>query len=94
MNASPHLRSPIRERGEFEMPQKQKRSFLAKFVGRGEEERSPSGNPEVGVKRMDESGLVLVKARLEEISLRTLSDFGLYDTMSKQCVIIRINARC
>ena len=94
LNASPQLRSPTRERSEFETPQKQKRNFLAKFVGKCEEERSPSGNPEEGVKRMDESGLVLVKARLEEISLRTLSDFGLYDTMSKQCVIIRINARC
>lgn len=95
LNASPQLRSPIRERSEFEVPQKQqKRNFFAKFVGRGEEERSASGNPEVGVKKMDETGLVLVKARLEEISLRTLSDFGLYDTMSKQCVIIRVDARC
>ena len=94
LNASPQLRSPIRERSEFEPPCKQKRNFLAKFVGRGEEERSPSGNPEVGVRKMDESGVVLVKARLEEISLRTLSDFGLYDTMSRQCVIIRIDARC
>lgn len=94
LNASPQLRSPRRERSEFELPHKQKRNFLAKFVGRGEEERSPSGNPEVGVKKTDESGLVLVKARLEEISLRTLSEFGLYDTMSKQCVIIRIDARC
>lgn len=94
LSASAQLRSPVRERSEFEAPRKQKRNFLAKFVGRGEEERSPSGNPEVGVGRVDESGLVVVKARLEEISLRTLSEFGLYDTMSKQCVIVRIDARC
>jgi hypothetical protein len=94
LNASPQLRSPIRERSEFETRHKPKRNFLAKFVGRGEEEPSPSRNPEVGIKRVDESGLVLVKARLEEMSLRTISDFGLYDTMSRQCVIIRIDARC
>ncbi|KAF2631639.1 hypothetical protein BU25DRAFT_192560 [Macroventuria anomochaeta] len=94
LNASPQSRSPLRERSELEAPHKQKRNFLAKFVGRGEEERLPSGDPEVGIKKMDESGLVLVKARLEEISLRTLSEFGLYDTVSKQCVIIRIDARC
>ncbi|KAF3051357.1 hypothetical protein E8E11_010037 [Didymella keratinophila] len=84
LNASPQLRSPIREGTVVETPHKPKRNFLAKFVGRGEEERSPSANPEVGVKEVDESGLVLVKARLEEISLRTMSDFGLYDTISKQ----------
>ena len=94
LNASPQLRSPIRERSEFEIPHKSKRNFLSKFIGRGEEERSPSGNPEVGVRKVDESGLVLVKVRLEEISLRTMNDFGLYDTMSKQCVIIRVDARC
>lgn len=94
LKTSPQPRDPIRESSEFEAPQKQKRNFLAKFVGKREEERSPSGNSEVRVKRMDESGSVLVKARLEEISLRTLSDFGLYDTMSKQCVVIRIDARC
>ena len=94
LNASPQIRSPTREGNEFEAPLKQKRNFFAKFAGRGEEERSPSGNPEVGVRKIEESGLVLVKARLEEISLRTLSEFGLYDTMSKQCVIIRIDARC
>lgn len=94
LNASSQLRSPVRDRSQFDAPQKPKRGFLAKFVGRGEEERSPGGNPEVGVRKLEESGLVLVKARLEEISLRTLSDFGLYDTMSKQCVIVRIDARC
>jgi hypothetical protein len=40
------------------------------------------------------AGMVLVEARLEEICLRTVTDFGLYDTMSRQCVIVRIDARC
>jgi hypothetical protein len=42
----------------------------------GLEERSPSGNPEVGV-RQDASGfgMVLVKARLEELCLRTVTEF-------------------
>lgn len=38
--------------------------------------------------------MVMVKARLEEICLRTVSDFGLYDTISKQCVIIKVDAQC
>ena len=61
------------------------------------EERSPSGNPEVGTRAVEvdrNSGLVLVRARLEDISLRTVNEFGLYDTMSKQCVIVRVDARC
>jgi len=46
------------------------------------------------VKQLDQVRMVVVKARLEEICLRTVSEFGLYDTMSKQCVIIRVDARC
>lgn len=94
LSASPQIRSPMRERSDFEKLPKQKRGFFAKLAGRGNEERSPDGNPEVGVREVDESELVLVKARLEEISLRTLSEFGLYDTISRQCVIVKIDARC
>lgn len=100
LNASPHLRSPTSPtrfgRSEFDMPpQQSRRKFLGRLVpSLGPEERSPSGNPEVGVKQMESTGLVLVKARLEEICLRTVNEFGLYDTMSKQCVIIRVDARC
>jgi hypothetical protein len=94
LSASSQTRSPIRKRSEFEKLPKQKRGFFAKLAGRGNEERSPGGNPEVGVRRVDESGPVLVKARLEEISLRTLSEFGLYDTISRQCVMVNIDARC
>ncbi|KAF2727257.1 hypothetical protein EJ04DRAFT_517383 [Polyplosphaeria fusca] len=37
---------------------------------------------------------VLVRARLEEVCLRTVNEFGLYDTMSKQCVVVSVDARC
>ncbi|KAF2687822.1 hypothetical protein K458DRAFT_295519 [Lentithecium fluviatile CBS 122367] len=94
LNASERLRP--RSSVEAARPQQQqpKRSFFDRVSGRGPEVPSPSGNPEVGVRQVDTSGLVLVKVRLEEICLRTVNDFGLYDTMSKQCVIIRVDARC
>lgn len=100
LNASSRLRSPttptrlgMRE-GEGEQRQL-RRGFLSRMVpSMGPEQRSPSGNPEVGVKQMERMGLVFVKARLEEICLRTVNEFGLYDTMAKQCVIIRVDARC
>ncbi|KAF2012387.1 hypothetical protein BU24DRAFT_426270 [Aaosphaeria arxii CBS 175.79] len=38
------------------------------------------------------SGRVTIEARLEEMCLRTVNEFGLYDTTSKQCIIIRIDA--
>jgi hypothetical protein len=97
LNASAYLRSPTRPgRSEFEEVVKQpRRSLLSRAMpSLGPEKRSASGNPEVGVRQVDNTGLVLVKARLEEICLRTLSEFGLYDTMAKQCVIVRVDARC
>ncbi|CAO2654224.1 Nn.00g109570.m01.CDS01 [Neocucurbitaria sp. VM-36] len=100
LNASSYLRSPTSAarlgRSEFEAPlQQPRRNFLSRLVpSLGPEERSPSGNPEVGTKQLDYGGLVLVKVRLEEICLRTVNEFGLYDTMSKQCIIIRVDARC
>ncbi|KAJ4375097.1 hypothetical protein N0V83_002180 [Neocucurbitaria cava] len=109
LNASTRLRSPTGGAGatrvgrgsssEFDSPAQQqlpaRRNFLSRLVpSLGQEERSPSGNPEVGTKGMEGGGLVLVKVRLEEICLRTVTEFGLYDTMSKQCVIIRVDARC
>ncbi|KAH8635207.1 hypothetical protein IG631_10608 [Alternaria alternata] len=97
LNASPVLRSP-RGRGRSEGDSAQRhsrRGFLSRVMpSLGPELRSPSGNPEVGVKQLDQVRMVVVKARLEEICLRTVSEFGLYDTMSKQCVIIRVDARC
>ncbi|KAF2030857.1 hypothetical protein EK21DRAFT_64613 [Setomelanomma holmii] len=77
---------------------KPKRTLLSRIMpSLGPEEGSPGGNPEVGVRSRDGvemgMGMVLVKARLEELCLRTVTEFGLYDTMSRTCVIIRVDAR-
>lgn len=96
LNANSNLRLPARLASPDVNAQRQpQRSFLSRMIpSRGPEERSASGNSEVGVRQMDSKGMVLVKARLEEICLRTVNEFGLYDTMSKQCVIVRVDARC
>ncbi|KAF1834293.1 hypothetical protein BDW02DRAFT_569194 [Decorospora gaudefroyi] len=97
LNASAVLRSPTgRGRAGSGTPQRQPRRTLLSRVmpSMGPEQPSPGGNPEVGVKPLDNTRLVVVKARLEELCLRTVTEFGLYDTMSKQCVIIRVDARC
>ena len=48
-----------------------------------------------GLARQGENaGQVLVKVRLEEVCLRTVNEFGLYETMARQCVIVRVDARC
>jgi hypothetical protein len=97
LNANPVLRSPRGEGIDKEdsTQSRSRRGFLSRVMpSLGPELRSPSGNPEVGVKQLDQAGMVVVKVRLEEICLRTVSEFGLYDTMSKQCVIIRVDARC
>ena len=99
MNASPVLTGAVPVEGRTEdmiaPSQQSRRTLLSRVMpSLGPELRSPSGNPEVGVRRRNSAGIVVVKARLEEICLRTVSEFGLYDTMSKQCVIIRVDARC
>lgn len=102
LNANSRLRSPTGvmrpERNEFEpmqQHQQPKRTLLSRFVpSMGSEQRLPNGASEIGVKQMEGTGVVLVKVRLEEICLRTVTEFGLYDTMSRQCVIIRVDARC
>lgn len=75
-----------------------RRNLLARVMpSLGPEQASPGNNPEVGVRQVhkaaSETSMVMVKARLEEICLRTVSDFGLYDTISKQCVIIKVDAQ-
>jgi hypothetical protein len=100
LNKSLYLRpnaSPTRKASPAQQ-QPPRRMFWSRMIpSLGPEERSPSGNPEVGIRAVEtdrNSGLVLVRARLEEISLRTVNEFGLHDTMSKQCVIVRVDARC
>ncbi|EMD97138.1 hypothetical protein COCC4DRAFT_32606 [Bipolaris maydis ATCC 48331] len=80
-------------------PRFSRRNLLARVMpSLGPEQASPGNNPEVGVRQVDSAisgtSMVMVKARLEEICLRTVSDFGLYDTISKQCVIIKVDAQC
>ncbi|ORY13321.1 hypothetical protein BCR34DRAFT_623927 [Clohesyomyces aquaticus] len=98
LNASPAVKVPS---PKFPPPQElppkpRRRDFFGRMADAisQPEEKPPSGNPEVGVRQFEETGQVLVKARLEEICLRTVNEFGIYDTMSKQCIIIRIDARC
>ena len=50
---------------------------------------------EVGVEvGVEGEGKVGVKVGVEEICLRTTSEFGLYDTLSRVCVVVRVEARC
>ncbi|KAH7115177.1 hypothetical protein B0J11DRAFT_126235 [Dendryphion nanum] len=95
LNASPHLRPPSPRQTVVERPPSRQGRWSLFSKAANQEERSPSGNPEVGVRPPpDNAGQVLVRARLEELCLRTVTDFGLYDTMSRQCIIIKIDARC
>ncbi|KAF2477863.1 uncharacterized protein BDR25DRAFT_4745 [Lindgomyces ingoldianus] len=99
LNASPYVKPPSPKYPPAQEPPLQRprrRDFFGRMadVINQPEERSPSGNPEVGVRQPDNAGQVLVKVRLEEICLRTVNEFGIYDTMSKQCLIIRVDARC
>jgi hypothetical protein len=55
---------------------------------------SASKSPEGGTMATYEVGSVHVACRLEEVCLRTVSEFGLYDTMTTQCVIVRVDAKC
>jgi hypothetical protein len=107
LNVGPALTSATSEGGEGEgggvgsggdsgsTPRQSRRNLLARVMpSLRPEQPSPGNNPEVGLRQADTSRMVMVKARLEEICLRTVSEFGLYDTMSKQCVIIQVDARC
>lgn len=97
LNASPHLKLPSpRQPVTQQVPPKQprKKFFERMADAMSQETRSTSAHPEVGFRQPDTEGQVLVKVRLEDICLRTVNDFGLYDTMSKQCIIIRVDARC
>ncbi|OAL52069.1 hypothetical protein IQ07DRAFT_481780, partial [Pyrenochaeta sp. DS3sAY3a] len=97
LNASPQLRSPTRvnSRGPSEFEAQQSRRGLLrrivpaamKMVGR-EESQEAEG------REIPEEGMVLVRVKLEEVRLRTENEFGLYDTMARQCIIIRVDARC
>jgi hypothetical protein len=95
LNADTQLRNAIRPEvslSSLSPNQPSKRGFFSKWMG--PDKKALSGNPEVGVRQADEFGSVVVSCRLEEICLRTVSEFGLYGTMTKQCVIVRVDAKC
>lgn len=66
-----------------------------KKVKKGLFGRRGKGEQVEGDKRAEEyDGQVGVRVGLEEICLRTTNEFGLYDTLSRVCVVVRVDARC
>lgn len=93
LNASPHIRPPSPRETAFD--QTSARQGRRSLFSRVTEAMNQEDKSEVGLRSTSNSSRqVLVKARLEELCLRTVNDFGLYDTMSRQCIIIRVDARC
>jgi hypothetical protein len=97
LNANAVLTGPTRTavgRSEFEQVHPKRKIWNRIMPSLGAEQKIATGNPEVGTRQMDNAGQVFVKVTLEEICLRTLSEFGLYDTLTRQCVIVNVDARC
>ncbi|KAF2876769.1 hypothetical protein BDV95DRAFT_625916 [Massariosphaeria phaeospora] len=97
LNASPNLQSPTGSR--VPPTQKPQRHVKRGLFGRmadviNQEERWPIRSSEGDMEHYGVAGQVLVKATLDDICLRTTNEFGLYDTMSKLCIVIRVDARC
>jgi hypothetical protein len=78
----------VREVGEAK--EKERRGFFGRGKKRGkvQEESDAAGSVEGGGDR------VSVKVKVEEICLRMTNEFGLFDTMNRQCVIVRVDAGC
>ncbi|OCL04773.1 hypothetical protein AOQ84DRAFT_110374 [Glonium stellatum] len=53
----------------------------------------PLDRPGVVAEENEAQAQVHVHANLEELCLRTMSQFGLYETMTRQCIVVRVNAR-
>ncbi|KAF2819812.1 hypothetical protein CC86DRAFT_449837 [Ophiobolus disseminans] len=75
------------------------RSVLRRVVGTfGEEKRVGNKGVCLGVGVDADVGVVHVEARVEEVFLRTVNEFGLYDTLSGECVVVNVhvhaNAEC
>jgi hypothetical protein len=96
LSAKPHLRPLDPKQVQPRVTQtKQKRSFFGRMAdAMNQEQRSPSESLEVDDSEIDHIGQMVARVRLDDICLRTVNEFGLYDTMSRQCVIIRVDARC
>ena len=56
--------------------------------GKEEREGEGEGGEDFG------GGQMGVRAGMEEICLRTTNEFGLYDTLNRMCVVVRVEARC
>ncbi|KAL5410237.1 hypothetical protein PMIN06_009133 [Paraphaeosphaeria minitans] len=78
----------VRGVGEAKKKAKEKR----RFFGRRKEGRIEEESAAVGAGEGAGAGLVAVRVRVEEICLRTTNEFGLYDTMNRQCVVVRVDA--
>lgn len=76
----------VREVGEAK--KKEKRGL---FGRRKEEKAEESAAVGAGEGFGDQ---VAVRARVEEVCLRTTNEFGLYETMNRQCVVVRVDAGC
>lgn len=104
LNASTQLRSPTNParfaKHDFDHVNQHneqvpaRKLFSRKMAVSGNDHQSSGKGPDSRGKPQQGPGSVLVKVRLEEVSLRTVNDFGLYDTLSRQCIIVRVDARC
>ncbi|PSN64239.1 hypothetical protein BS50DRAFT_498578 [Corynespora cassiicola Philippines] len=87
-SASPHL-----AQHEVSQPQPRHKFIRRMAQAMGREEKSLGGKHQVETEAF-EVGQVSVKARLEDLCLRTTSEFGLYDTMTKQCIVVCVDVKC
>jgi hypothetical protein len=93
-NAHLNLAGAVQTGSEPEPRQQSRQNFLSKMVGsKRREGKTSSADSNIGAGQLPGGGSLLVAARLEVLSLRTLSEFGLYDTMARQCIIIKVDAR-
>ncbi|KAF1985752.1 hypothetical protein K402DRAFT_394363 [Aulographum hederae CBS 113979] len=61
------------------------------FFGRSS---SSAASPVPAIPMTAKRGGAQVKVDLEDICIRTISDFGLFETLNRPAVLIRYNARC
>lgn len=78
----------VREAAEAKKEEKEKRGFF----GRRKVEKGKSAA--VGAREGAADSAVAVRVRIEEICLRTTNEFGLYDAINRQCVVVRVDAGC
>ena len=84
LNDGPMVGSPVNGKAQDEKKVVKKGLFGKK--GKIDKE-------DIGVQDRDE-GQVRVEVGLEEVCLRTMSEFGLYETVARMCVVVRVDARC